>query len=416
MKHRTTTRKSALAVTMLAVALFGASCSSDKAADTEAAAETEAAAVETTAAAATETTAAAATETTAAAAPAVDIAAVCPNPLVVQTDWFLEVDHSELYAVAAPGGKVEKDRYTAPLVDPRTGQQTGIDIEIRNGGPAVGFQNVTALMYQDPKIFMGYIGTSEAAQNFGDKPTVGVIAPREKSPQIIMWDPATYPDVKTIADLKGTGAKVRYFDGAVYMDYLTGSGILDPKQVDGSYDGKPANFIADGGKAAQQGFATAEPYNYENDIKEWGKPVAYQLIADAGFDEYAESIAVKPESITEKADCLKAVVPILQAGQVSMQTNNKPVEDLIVAIVKEQNAGWDYSSGLAASATAKSLSDGIISNGPDATLGNFDEAKVQKVMDILGPIFAKKNAPMKDGLKPTYLFTNAFIDPSIGLK
>ena len=52
---------------------------------------------------------------------------------------------------------------------------------------------------------------------------------------------------KTIADLKATGAKVRYFSGAAYMDYLTQSGQLDKNQVDGSYDGTPANWAEHGG-------------------------------------------------------------------------------------------------------------------------------------------------------------------------
>ena len=36
----------------------------------------------------------------------------------------------------------------------------------------------------------------------------------------------------------------RYFDGTTYMDYLTGSGLLRTDQLDGSYDGTPAAFIA----------------------------------------------------------------------------------------------------------------------------------------------------------------------------
>ena len=45
---------------------------------------------------------------------------------------------------------------------------------------------------------------------------------------MIMWDPETYPDVETIADLGKTDAIVRYFGGAAYMDYFTGDGILRP--------------------------------------------------------------------------------------------------------------------------------------------------------------------------------------------
>jgi hypothetical protein len=173
-------------------------------------------------------------------------AASCPDPLVVQTDWYPEVDHNELYVLSAPGGKTENTKYTSKLIDPRDGSDTGVNIEIRVGGGAVNFKSATDLMYTSNDIFMGYVSTDEGVQNSKERPTVAVVTPREKSPQMIMWDPATYPDVKTIADLKTKGVKVRYFDGAAYMDYLTGSNILDKAQADGSYDGSPSKFVADG--------------------------------------------------------------------------------------------------------------------------------------------------------------------------
>lgn len=54
---------------------------------------------------------------------------------------------------------------------------------------------------------------------------------------MIMWDPATYPQVKTIADLGKTGATVKFFSGAAFMSYFTSAGILNKAQTDGSYDG-----------------------------------------------------------------------------------------------------------------------------------------------------------------------------------
>ena len=78
-------------------------------------------------------------------------------------------------------------------------------------------------------------------------------------------------------------------------------GILSTDQVDGSYDGTPALFVADQGASAQQGFGSAEPYIYENEVPDWGKPVAYAYINDAGWENYAESIAIKPENSTENA-------------------------------------------------------------------------------------------------------------------
>ena len=387
---------------------------------TAAATETTAAATETTAAAAADTTVAGGADTTVAGAAAVNSdlkAAGCPSPLVIQTDWFAEVDHSELYTLAADGGTVNKEKgtYTAALIDPRNAKDTGVQIEIRNGGPATQFKNPVALMPTDPSIFAGYVGSDEAVQNAKSAPVMLVVAPRELSPQIIMWDPATYPDVKTIADLKAKKVTIRHFKGAGYFDYLLGAGIVDASQDDPSYDGSPAVFVAKGGKIAQQGFATAEPYAYKNIVKEWGKDVAYQLISGTGFDTYAEAIGVTKDTFEAKKPCLKVLVPMIQAAQVAFIKNSGPVEARIVKVVADEGGTWVYTADQAAAATKLSLDNKIIDNGPDKTLGNFDDAKNQKIIDVLTPMQAKAGNPVPAGLKPADFATNEFIDPSIGL-
>ena len=118
---------------------------------------------------------------------------------------------------------------------------------------------------------------------------------------------------------------VRYFGGAAYMDYFTQTGILSPDQVDGSYDGTPANFVAAEGADAQQGFGSAEPYIYENEIADWGKPVAYDYINDAGWENYAESIATKPENIETYRACFEKLVPIIQ--QSTRRLHRRPGRD-----------------------------------------------------------------------------------------
>jgi ABC-type nitrate/sulfonate/bicarbonate transport system substrate-binding protein len=388
-----------LAVSLAAIAVVVAACGSDNSSSSS-------------------TTAAAGGATTASGGgAAADLSKTCPNPLVVQTDWYPEVDHWELYAVADPASAdIKGDRTVADMVDPRSGQKTGVKIEIRNGGPATQFELPVATMYKDPNIFLGYVNTDTAVQFAKDKPTVAVMAPRETSPQIIMWDPATYPDVTKIADLKAKNAKVRYFKDATYMAYLLGSGILSPSQVDDSYDGKPDAFVADGGKAAQQGFATAEPYLYQNEIKQWAKPVKYQLVSEAGWDYYAEALATKPENLTKYADCLKAVVPMFQAAQAKMQSDPKAVEDFIVKVVNTQNAGWVYSAGEADAAVKASLDAKVVTNGTNKTVGDFDDAKTQAVIDKATPIFKAQGVDLKDGLKPSDITTNQFIDTSIGLR
>ncbi len=374
---------------------------------------TAAATADTTAAATEDTTAAATADTTAAAA--VSLAGVCPDTVTFQTDWNPESEHGFLYQMVGEGYEVDAKgvRVTGPLM--AGGVDTGVKIQVRAGGPAVGFSSPTSLMYQDPDIFLGFVSTDGAVQDSGEFPTMSVVAPFNINPQIIMWDPATYPDVKTIADLKATGAKVRHFGGVAYIEYFKANGILDEKQLDASYDGTPANFVADGGKAAQQGFATSEPYYYEKVLKDWGKPVAYQLVHDAGWTAYAQSLGGKPETIEKYKDCLKLLVPIIQQAQVDYVADPAKTNALILDLVKQYNNGWLYDEGQAAAAVELALQNKLIANSPDGTLGSFDLTRVEDFIKIAVPTYEKIGAKMKDGITAADIVTNEFIDPSIKL-
>ena len=118
------------------------------------------------------------------------------------------------------------------------------------------------------------------------------MAPLEKNPQIIMWDPEVYPEIETIADLGEAGVTINVFGGGGFSDYFVAAGIWSADQVDPSYDGQPGRFIAEG-DIAQQGFASAEPYNYENDFEDWGRPVDFLLIQDSGWEIYSQALAVR---------------------------------------------------------------------------------------------------------------------------
>ena len=277
-----------------------------------------------------------------------------------------------------------------------------MDVEVRSGGPAIGFQSVPTQMYTDKDILLGWVNTDEAIQNSKDRPTTAVFATFEKAPWMIMWDPATYPNAKTIADLGKTDAVVRYFDGATYMDYLTGAGRLKKDQTDGSYDGTPANFIAAGGKDAQQGFATDEIYVYENELEDWKKPVAYQLVADTGYPLYAVALATRTGDLAANSPCLKKLIPVVQKATADYFASPEAVNALIVETVKKFDTGWVYSAGLAADSVVKQRELGLVSNGDDKTLGDFDEARVQQILTITTPIFEKNGTrPRTASRRPT---------------
>ena len=351
-----------------------------------------------------------------AASGAQSLKGVCPDPVVVQTDWWPEPEHGATYQLLGAGYKPDagKKKVVGPLVS--QGKDTGVKIEIRAGGPAISFQQTSAQIYLDKSITMAFVSTDQAVQQSTKQPTLSVVSPLDINPQMIMWDPKVHPNFHTIADIGQTDTKVLYFQGSTYMDYLVGSGILRKSQIDGSYDGAPDRWVASRGQVAQQGFATSEPYVYQNELPKWNKPVAFQLINDTGYPIYTSSLSIRSADKAKLSDCLKRLVPMFQQGQIDYVKNPGPVNDLIVKLnTEDYTSNYPMSQGLAKFTAQQELKLGIVGNGTDKTLGNFDMNRIKRTIDIVGPIYAAQKQPVKAGLKPEDIATNEFINPAIGL-
>ena len=417
MKRRTVSRSLVL---LAAAGIAVAACGSDKdsasttATPTTAGASTTAGSATTGGSAASTTAAAGSTATTTggtgSTGGAVDLSADCPATIVVQTDWFPESEHGALYELVGEGYKVDTDKksLTGPLVV--DGQPTGVDIEIRTGGPSIGDQTVAGQTYADDSITLAYANTESQILQNAKTPLLSVVAPLERNPQIIYWDPARYPDVKTLADLGTKGITINVFGGGVFSDVFVAEGIWKQDQVDPSYDGSPARFISQG-DIAQQGFASAEPYLYEKEFTDWGKPVAYQLLDDAGFKVYSQTLAIRPDDKEKLAPCLKKLVPIVQQAAIDFIDDPARANAIILDAVKQYDTFWTYSQGVADFSVKTQKELGLVGNGPDSTLGNMDEARIQSVIDQMRTAKLDFSAD----LKASDLFTNEFIDPSIGM-
>lgn len=345
---------------------------------------------------------------------ALDLAAVCPATVVIQSAWTPQSELGALYQLLGQNYTVDGNakKVSGPLT--AGGKDTGVKVEIRAGGPAIGFQNAGAQMYADPAIMLAQVATDDAIGLSAKQPVVGVLAPFDIAPYMIMWDPASNPTFNSVVDIGKTNTKVIYFNGATYMDYLTGSGILKRDQVDGSYDGSPTRFLAEKGNIAQQGFATNEPFVYENILPQWKKPVKFQLIHETGYPIYPEAIVVRADKKAEYAACLKKLVPIIQRAQIDYVKDPAATNDLIIKL-NDAYKGFSYSKEQAAFSVAQQLKLKIVSNGANATLGDFDVDRVKRVIEIVTPIYAGQRKEVKAGLTPQDLVTNEFVDPSIGL-
>lgn len=350
---------------------------------------------------------------------AADLRAMCPATVVIQSSWFSQVEHFAAYQLLGEGYTIDaaRKRVTGPLVS--AGVDTGVKVEIRAGGPAIGFQQVSAQMYADRSIMLGMVPLDEAIQNSADQPVTGVMAPYDVDPLVLMWDPARYPDFGTIADIGQTDTPVLFFSGErTYMDYLTGSGQLRASQIDGSYDGTPSRLVASQGKVVQQGFATSEPWKWQHEVPKWGKPLAYQLVADTGYPNYRNLFAVRTGDRTQLDGCLRRLVPMLQRATVEFMATPEPTIATILSIIKKAQQGYEDSAARSRHAVAVMRSDGLVTNGTTPMVGDFDlkgRGRVQRLIDINRPIFTAQRKPLKPGLVPADVATNAYLDPAIGL-
>ena len=344
---------------------------------------------------------------------------VCPATVTIQSSWFSQVEHFAAYQLLGAGYTVDaaRKRVVGPLVS--GGVDTGIKIEIRAGGPAIGFQQVSAQMYADRSITLGMVPLDEAIQNSKDQPVIGVMTPYDVDPLVIMWDPKTYPDFNTIADIGQTDTRVLFFSGErTYMDYLLGTGQLRPSQVDGSYDGSPDRMVASRGKIAVQGFATSEPWKWQHEVKAWGKPLTYALVSDSGYPNYRNLLAVRAGDRPRLDGCLRRLVPMFQKATVDFMAEPDPTIDTILSIIGKTRQPYTDSKARSQHAVTVMRDNGLVINGRTPMIGDFDLDKggrVDRLIKIDVPIFTGQRKQLAPDLTAARIATNDYLDPTISL-
>jgi hypothetical protein len=348
----------------------------------------------------------------ASASGAASLAGVCPATVTIQSNWWAQAEDGAIYRLLGGDLQVDKQhkRVTGSLV--ADGVDTGVRLQIRSGGPANGFVPAASVLYTDQSVLLATADTDQIAQLASTRPVKAVVAPMERSPVVLMFDPAQH-SFATIADIGKTNTRVLYFQGAAYMEYLLGSGQLKRSQVDPGYAGTPDRWVAARGSIVQQGFVTNEPYAYQHELPAWDKKVAWLLVADAGYPVYPETLAVRSDKETANAACLKRLVPMIQRSAVGYLADPSATNALIVTLTRDYNA-YPYSAQRAAYAATVMKDNGIVGNGPDQTLGNFDMTRVTTLLDIVRPVFAKDRQPLPAGLSAGDIVTNAYIDPRVG--
>lgn len=348
------------------------------------------------------------------------VEAVCPSNMVIQIDWWPEVEHGGTYQLMGDGAEADAELFTySGPIDPRYAVGGIETLEIRAGGDAIESQQVNAVMMTDRDIILGYVNSDRAIVSADTVPVTGVATTLEINPQMLMWDPAQLEiDKEDPTTIAGSGSRILHFPGVTYYSFLVSEGYATEEQSDPNYTGAPDQWVADGGDFIQQGFATNEIYKYENEIG-WKDgepaPVDFFLIHELGWQPYPGAYSVLTERLDELRPCLEVFVPQLQQAWVDFLQDPGPVGDEIIDVTEVYNNFWQLSPELNEAAYALFESEGIGANGPDDTYGNFDPDRMQGLFDALVPIMDEQGIDLPDGFGAEDAYTNEFIDESIGL-
>ncbi|MGW6699435.1 nitrate ABC transporter substrate-binding protein [Nocardia sp. NPDC055049] len=349
------------------------------------------------------------------AAPAQTLRGVCPDTVTIQLQWQPQSDQGGLFQLLGPGYRVDEETKSVegPLV--AGGKDTGVRLQLRAGGPAIGFQSVPSRMYVDDTVTLGVVHGEQVIAASAAKSVVAVTPLLKYSPSILMWDPASHPDWRSIADIGRSNAPVVVSKEQIFPQWLVAKGLLKQSQIDTGYDGAPARFVADP-TIAQQGFASAEPYVYEREARAWNKPVAYDLIKNSGFDTYASNLTVRADTVDGLAPCLAKLVPIVQQAGADFGSAPADANAKVVDIVSRTPAFTPYPAGEAEFAAKQLVELGLLANEADGSFGTYEQARTQRNLEDLRPILVAGGAAIPPALTAGEIFTNRFTDPKIGIR
>ena len=134
-----------------------------------------------------------------------------------------------------------------------------------------------------------------------------------------------------------------------------------------------------------------------------------QLLHDAGFPVYSQTVAIRSAEKEELDSCLKAFVPVVQRAVVSFIEDPSTANGIIIDAVDTFGSFWVYSEGLAEFSVSSQLALGLVGNGPNGTVGDMEETRIKSIITIMDEAGIDTG-----GITTQDIYTNEYIDHSIG--
>jgi NitT/TauT family transport system substrate-binding protein len=298
------------------------------------------------------------------------------------TNWLPQAEHGGFYQAVADG----------------TYAECGLEVEIVPGGPQV---NNRALMLAGQIDFhMG--GDMMAAFNAVEQeiPLVVVAAIFQKYPQVIISHPGvadTWEELKDLTLLISDNSYNTYYRWMMEVHGFT----ADQRRP---YTFNPAPFIADE-NVGMQGYLSSEPFAV---LKQTGWEPNVFLIADYGFNSYANTIETMRSTVEERPEVVECFVNASLTGWYNfLYGDNGAADELIKA------ANPDMSQDKIDYARSKLTDWGIVDSGDALTLG------IGAMTDeVIGDFYGKlvESGVMEPGLDWRAAYTLDFTNGKVGME
>ncbi len=332
---------------------------------------------------------------------------VCPERVVVQAAGLPSPAVGPLYALLEPDATIDPSTQTVsgPVVRP-DGTVEDVTLEIRAGGPAVGFANPLTLLESDDSILLAQVSTAVALRDAALRPSVGVLALTDRSHASVIVDPQTYPNVTTFDDIRSAGLEVRHVTDEAFIAFLASQDELASDQLVSGFDGEPAAFVQAQGMIAQQGDVLVDPALFSS-LPQWNRPVRAIAAADVGWWAYDDALVVRPDDLDRFGDCLGRLIPVVQSAINQYLEDPQPVNSLMSEARVQFAPLSRLSAELMDEGTQLGIDSGVFVTGTTDTIGDFDMNRLDAFGQIAADVFDVAPVPAED------LVTTVFIDPEI---
>jgi len=271
------------------------------------------------------------------------------------TDWKAQAEQGGFYQALGEG------LYAA----------RGLDVEIRQGGPAVNIPQLLAAGAVD----MGMGSNSFIPLNLvaaGAK-VKAVMSAFQKDPQVLITHPRD--DIRSIADMRGHPIMISDASITAFWVWLRAKYGFADRDIR-KYTFNLAPFLVDK-NAIQQGYLTSEPYLIEQKTGE--QPRLY-LLADTGYPSYAAMVLVPDALIAGKPETVQAFVDATIEGWDHFVYGDRSAG---TALILKDNP--DMSEALIAQAVEKMKQYGIVRSGDALTegIGTMTDARWKEFFGVM---------------------------------